>query len=222
MSRKSPTHRNGHEVIPQFVENSFAFNFRPRNAVQRDALELFSTCDVLGLIGPAGTGKSVLAVALALSEILHKRAERLTLIRPCVEAAEHALGWLGGGLDEKLDPHYAGFSEAIHRVAFGFPGKLMRRLAISFLRSMTFTSEVAVLDEAQNCTLAELKLVLTRLGEGAKLIIVGDPEQVDIKRSGLEEFFQRLDGAPGIVRLDFSERDIVRHPRMGGWLQRLR
>lgn len=229
MPRKPPARRDGRDgrngrddAPPPVVGTGFAYHFRPRNRTQREALDVFPGVDVLGLVGPAGTGKSVLAAALALAEILHKRAERLTVIRPCVEAAEHPLGWLAGGLDEKLLPHYAAFGEAVHRISFGFPEKLLRRLAVSFLRGLTFSDEVVIVDEAQNLTLRELRLVVSRLGERAKLLVVGDPEQTDIGNSGLVEFFRRLDGAPGIARLDFGDADVVRHPRMGEWLRRLR
>lgn len=200
----------------------FAFRFEPRNQPQREAQFLFPTSDILGLIGPAGSGKTVSAVALGVGEVFARRAERITVIRPCVEAGENSLGWLGGSLEDKMDPHYAVFHEAIARVSFGFPARSLRRLAINFVRGMTFTDEVVIVDEAQNFTLKELRLVLERLGERARLVFLGDPEQPDIARSGLLEFFGRLDGASGVARVDFTDADIVRHHRLAEWLQRLR
>lgn len=200
----------------------FAYRFEARNQPQREAQFLFSTADVLGLIGPAGSGKTVAAVALGVGEVFARRAERVTVIRPCVEAGENPLGWLGGSLDDKMDPHYAVFHEAINRVSFGFPAKCLRRLAINFVRGMTFTDEIVIVDEAQNFTLKELRLLLERLGERARIIFLGDPEQPDVGNSGLLEFFYRLDGASGVARVDFSDADIVRHPRLKEWLHRLR
>lgn len=200
----------------------FAYRFEARNQPQREAQFLFPTADVLGLIGPAGSGKTIAAVALGVGEVFARRAERITVIRPCVEAGEHSLGWLGGSLEDKMDPHYQVFHDAISRVSFGFPAKCLRRLAINFVRGMTFMDEVVVVDEAQNFTLKELRLLLERLGERARLIFLGDPEQPDVSNSGLIEFFLRLDGAAGVARVDFRDEDIVRHPRLAGWLERLR
>lgn len=200
----------------------FAYRFEARNQPQREAQFLFPTSDVLGLIGPAGSGKTVAAVALGVGEVFARRAERITVIRPCVEAGENSLGWLGGSLEDKMDPHYQVFHEAIHRVSFGFPSKCLRRLAINFVRGMTFTDEVVIVDEAQNFTLKELRLLLERLGERARIIFLGDPEQPDVTNSGLVEFFLRLDGAAGVARVDFCDEDIVRHPRLKEWLHRLR
>ncbi len=200
----------------------WSVSFRPRNAAQAEASELFHRVDILTLLGPSGSGKTVVALALAAGEVYRHAVERITLIRPCVEAAEHTLGWLGGGLDEKLDPHYLAFSEALASVAKGMPAKRLRRLALSFARGLTFSNEIAVLDEAQNCTFAELKLILTRLGTGSKLVIVGDPEQTDIRNSGLLKFAGRMDGASGFAAVRFSDDDVIRHPRQKEWLRRLR
>lgn len=204
------------------IQTPFIYRFEPRNQSQREAYHLFPSCDLLGLIGPAGSGKTVAAVALGLGEVYHRRAERITVIRPCVEAGENPLGWLGGSLEDKMDPHYLVFHEAIARVSFGFPAKHLRRLAINFVRGMTFSNEVVIVDEAQNFTLKELRLILERLGEGAQLMVLGDPEQPDVTNSGLVEFFERLTGAPGVGCVRFTDDDIVRHPRLRDWLNRLR
>lgn len=200
----------------------FAYRFEPRNPPQREAQCLFPTCDVLGMIGPAGSGKTIAAVALGVGEVYARRAERITVIRPCVEAGENPLGWLGGSLEEKMDPHYAVFHDAIRRVSFGFPAKCLRRLAINFIRGETFLDEIVIVDEAQNFTIGELQLVLERLGERSRMVMLGDPDQPDIPHSGLVEFFDLLDGASGISRVEFTDNDIVRHPRLREWLQRLR
>lgn len=222
MPRKPPAHRRS-EPAPARGDDDFAFHFRPRNAGQVAAVANFPHADVLNLVGPSGTGKTVVAIALAIGEVRRKQAEMVTVVRACVEAADSELGWLGGKLDEKLSPHYLAFDEAIRSIAFNFPPKRLRQLAISFARGLTFSNQVVILDEAQNCTFRELKLILTRLGEErAKLIVCGDPEQVDVDNSGLEEFVGRLDGAEGVRTVRFGDEDIVRHPHMGEWLCRLR
>lgn len=207
---------------PPPPEEPFTFHFRPRNDRQREAEFLFPSCDILGLIGPAGTGKTIAAAALGVSEVYHGRAKRLTVIRPCVEAGDNPIGWLAGTLEDKLNPHYAVFGEKIREVSHKFPAKKLRKLSLNYIRGMTFRSEVVIVDEAQNFTLKELRLILERLGEGSQLIFMGDPEQPDIARSGLVEFFERLHGVEGVGCVQFLDEDIVRHPRLGLWLHRLR
>lgn len=201
---------------------SFWISFRPRNVGQQEAVSLFPRADVLCLAGPAGSGKSVAAAALALGEVRAGRARHVTLLRPAVEAGSQRLGFIPGDVDDKLGPHYAAFGQAIAKVADKVPPEVVQWQALNYLRGHTFETEVVVLDEAQNCTLAELTLVLSRLGNGAKLLILGDPEQPDIHDSGLDEFLDRLDGAAGIECVEFTDEDIVRHPRMREWLRRLR
>jgi len=205
------------------------FRFRPRNEPQSQAWGLFAGVDILIMPGPAGAGKTVVAMALAAREVLDGYADHITLIRPAVEAGNQRLGFLPGEVDDKLGPHYAAFFEALGCVVplkgpGKFPAENLKPQALAYLRGRTFRHEIVVLDEAQNCTRAELLLVLSRVGEGAKLIVLGDPEQSDLPagKGGLPWFVERLEGAAGVGVVRFLDEHVVRHPRMSGWLKRLR
>ena len=199
-----------------------AFYWRPINEPQRQAMEFFREgADVLFLVGPAGTGKTLASLALAVGEVISTRADGITLLRPTIESSR-PMGFLPGEVPDKLEPHLAAYRETLPKIVFDFPADLIEARALQFLRGLTFDRRVVLLDEAQNCTYEDLTLVLTRLGEGSRLLILGDPEQPDISGSGLLDFRDALVGAPGVESVVFADNDAVRHSRLAIWLARIR
>jgi phosphate starvation-inducible protein PhoH and related proteins len=173
---------------------------------------------VFGL-GPAGTGKTYLAVAAGVDLLMSGRVERLILSRPAVEAGER-LGFLPGDLRDKVDPYLRPIFDALNDMLP--PELLQKRLAsgeievapIAFMRGRTLSHAFVILDEAQNTTPVQMKMFLTRLGEGSRMVVTGDPTQVDLPsgtRSGLAEALETLDGVEGVVAVRLTDRDVVRH-----------
>ena len=173
---------------------------------------------VFGL-GPAGTGKTYLAVAAAVDLLMTGRVERIILSRPAVEAGER-LGFLPGDLRDKVDPYLRPIFDALNDM---LPAdQLARRLGngeievapIAFMRGRTLAHAFVILDEAQNTTPVQMKMFLTRLGEGSRMVVTGDPTQVDLPlgaRSGLAEALETLGGIDGIAVVRLTDRDVVRH-----------
>jgi phosphate starvation-inducible PhoH-like protein len=174
---------------------------------------------VFGL-GPAGTGKTYLAVAAAVDLLMGGRVERIILSRPAIEAGER-LGFLPGDVRDKVDPYLRPIFDALNDM---LPAEqLAKRLAtgeievapIAFMRGRTLSQAFVILDEAQNTTPVQMKMFLTRLGEGSRMVVTGDPTQVDLPagtRSGLAEALEILDGVEGIATVSLTDRDVVRHP----------
>jgi phosphate starvation-inducible protein PhoH and related proteins len=174
---------------------------------------------VFGL-GPAGTGKTYLAVAAAVDLLMTGQVERIILSRPAVEAGER-LGFLPGDLREKVDPYLRPIFDALNDM---IPAdQLQKRLGtgeievapIAFMRGRTLSRAFVILDEAQNTTPVQMKMFLTRLGEGSRMVVTGDPTQIDLPpatRSGLADALDALDGVEGVSVVRFTERDVVRHP----------
>lgn len=192
----------------------------PRTATQRlYAMELFQKELVFG-IGPAGTGKTYLAVAAAVSMFLEGRVDKIILSRPAVEAGER-LGFLPGTEKDKMDPYLRPLYDALHDM---LPGKQVDKLMeekrievapLAFMRGRTLANAFIVLDEAQNTTAMQMKMFLTRMGEGSFMAITGDPTQVDLPRgttSGLVEALQILNQVKEIGFVRFNADDVVRHP----------
>ncbi len=171
-------------------------------------------------IGPAGTGKTYLAVAHAAMLLERGLVERIILSRPAVEAGER-LGFLPGDMKEKVDPYLRPLYDALYDV---MPGEKVERAIgagaieiapLAFMRGRTLARAAVILDEAQNTTPMQMKMFLTRLGENSRMIVTGDPTQIDLPpntRSGLVEALRVLDGVPGIVTVRFNDSDVVRHP----------
>lgn len=171
-------------------------------------------------IGPAGTGKTYLAVAHAAMLLERGLVERIILSRPAVEAGER-LGFLPGDMKEKVDPYLRPLYDALYdmmpadKVERALAAGVIEIAPLAFMRGRTLAHSAVILDEAQNTTSMQMKMFLTRLGEGARMIVTGDPTQVDLPpntKSGLVEALRILDGVPGIVTVRFTDADVVRHP----------
>ena len=171
-------------------------------------------------IGPAGTGKTYLAVAHAAMLLERGLVERIILSRPAVEAGER-LGFLPGDMKEKVDPYLRPLYDALYdmmpadKVERALAAGVIEIAPLDFMRGRTLGHAAVILDESQNTTSMQMKMFLTRLGEGARMIVTGDPTQVDLPantKSGLVEAMRILDGVPGIVTVRFNDTDVVRHP----------
>ena len=192
----------------------------PKTAAQAAYLDLLSRCELVFGAGPAGTGKTFLAVAHGASMLLRGEVDRLVVTRPAVEAGER-LGFLPGDLTEKVDPYMAPVWEALNDILGA--DQLRRRrekgeievAPIAFMRGRTLNNAFVVVDEAQNASRLQMKMVLTRLGEGARMAVTGDPSQVDLPNphdSGLAHAIGILDGVKGVGVARFRPEDVVRHP----------
>jgi len=192
----------------------------PRSPAQAAYIEMLARHEMVFGIGPAGTGKTYLAVAQGVAMLQAGRVDRIVLSRPAVEAGER-LGFLPGDLKEKVDPYLRPLYDALHDM---LPAEqVARRLAsgeievapLAFMRGRTLAHCFAILDEAQNTTPAQIKMFLTRMGEGTRMVVTGDPTQVDLppgQQSGLTEALNILEGVEGLAVARFAERDVVRHP----------
>jgi phosphate starvation-inducible protein PhoH and related proteins len=193
---------------------------KPRGANQLGYVKAVQTNDINFGIGPAGTGKTYLAVACAVEALLKDQIERILLVRPAVEAGEK-LGFLPGDLAQKVDPYLRPLYDALFEMlGFDTVGKLMERGVIevaplAFMRGRTLNNSFVILDESQNTTREQMKMFLTRIGFGTTAIITGDPTQIDLPRgmaSGLRHAVEVLEGVPGISFTHFTAKDVVRHP----------
>jgi phosphate starvation-inducible PhoH-like protein len=192
----------------------------PRSAGQAAYVKAMRENELVFGLGPAGTGKTYLAVAAAIDLLMAGRVERVILSRPAVEAGER-LGFLPGDLREKVDPYLRPIFDALNDM---MPAdQLAKRLGsgelevapIAFMRGRTLSHAIVILDEAQNTTPVQMKMFLTRLGEGSRMVVTGDPTQVDLPpgaRSGLADALEALRGVESIGIVRFTEKDVVRHP----------
>jgi len=191
----------------------------PRTLRQQTYLKAMIDDDIVISIGPAGTGKTYLAVAMAAAYLLEKKVRRIVLARPAVEAGEK-LGFLPGDLVEKVNPYLRPLYDALYDIiGYEKVGRMLERgiievAPIAFMRGRTLNDSFIILDEAQNTTTEQMKMFLTRIGFGSKAVINGDVTQVDLpqgRRSGLREAEVVLAGIEGIRFFRFDERDVVRH-----------
>jgi phosphate starvation-inducible PhoH-like protein len=192
---------------------------QPKSATQRRYLEAIENYDMVFGIGPAGTGKTYLAVAMAVAMLLARRVQRIILARPAVEAGER-LGFLPGTIQEKVDPYMRPLYDALYDLLEGekveryLERHIIEIAPIAFMRGRTLNDSFVILDEAQNTTGEQMKMFLTRLGFNSKAVITGDITQIDLpggKRSGLLEAIDVVTGIGGITFVYFSEKDVVRH-----------
>jgi phosphate starvation-inducible PhoH-like protein len=191
----------------------------PKTITQRRYVDAIERHDLVFGIGPAGTGKTYLAVAMAVSALLSKRVSRIVLARPAVEAGER-LGFLPGTLQEKVDPYLRPLYDALYDMLDAEKiEKLLERnvievAPIAFMRGRTLSDCFIIMDEAQNSTPEQMKMILTRQGFNSKMVVTGDPTQIDLPgglRSGLVEVVDVLRGIDGISFVQFDDRDVVRH-----------
>jgi phosphate starvation-inducible protein PhoH and related proteins len=195
----------------------------PRTPAQLEYVRAIESHDVVFGLGPAGTGKTYLAMAMALTLLKRRVMQRIVLTRPAVEAGE-ALGFLPGDLREKVAPYLRPLYDAIHDMLDPEEGQryleegTIEIAPLAFMRGRTLSRSFVILDEAQNTTREQMFMALTRLGDESRMVITGDTSQVDLKpgvRSGLTEAEHALEGVDGIAFQRFSQADIIRHPVVG-------
>lgn len=215
----------GDNMIEGMPENTILFgvNGRPISAKtsnQRKLVKLYDKNDLLFACGPAGTGKTYTAIALAVRALKNREVERIILSRPAVEAGEN-LGFLPGDMKEKIDPYLQPLYDALrdmipqHRLRDYMEDEVIHIAPLAYMRGRTLNNAIVILDEAQNTTMNQLKMFLTRMGKNAKFIVNGDLTQVDLPprvKSGLGHAIALLDGIKGIGVVRFDGSDIIRHP----------
>lgn len=214
--------RHEHEAPPIMIRTRKK-TIVPRSATQIRYMEALTRNDIIFALGPAGTGKTYLAVAQAVSQLITGSVDRLILSRPAVEAGER-LGFLPGDMKEKVDPYLRPLYDALYDC---LPAEQVeRRIAsgeieiapIAFMRGRTLADAFVILDEAQNTTPMQMKMFLTRFGQNSRMVVCGDPKQVDLPdpgKSGLADAVSRLEGVEGIATVTFGIGDVVRHPVVG-------
>ncbi len=195
----------------------------PRTPTQGTYIEAIRKHELVFGIGPAGTGKTYLAVACAAEALMNGEVDRIVLSRPAVEAGER-LGFLPGDMKEKVDPYLRPLYDALYDmmpaslVAKGIVENQIEIAPLAFMRGRTLSSAFVILDEAQNTTPQQMKMFLTRLGEGSRMVVTGDPTQVDLPSgisSGLADAVAVLKGVSGVASVGFNNADIVRHALVG-------
>jgi phosphate starvation-inducible PhoH-like protein len=211
------SHPTGDAVI---VHGTDGKPIRARNKTQQDLVKSYFENDLIFAIGPAGTGKTYMAIALAVRALKNREIKRIILTRPAVEAGER-LGFLPGDLKDKLDPYLQPLYDALSDM---IPSKRLQEFMadgtiqiapLAYMRGRTLDKACVILDEAQNTNLGQLKMFLTRMGTSAKFIVTGDATQIDLPRredSGLLAGIKLLEGIKGISTIRFTNEDIVRHP----------
>jgi len=200
----------------------FGINGKPivaRNTNQQKLVDDFDENDMVFALGPAGTGKTYIAIALAVRSLKNKEIRKIILSRPAVEAGEK-LGFLPGDMKDKIDPYLQPLYDALEdmipasKLKEYIENKVIQIAPLAFMRGRTLNDAVIILDEAQNTTIPQIKMFMTRLGTNAKMIITGDITQIDLppsQQSGLKHALNILKGIKGIARIDFTKKDIVRH-----------
>lgn len=186
-----------------------------KNAAQETYLNAIKNSEIIIATGPAGTGKTYVSTSFAAEQLYFRKINKLILTRPNVEAGE-TMGFLPGSLEEKYEPYLFPFLEILQEklgktfVEYLIKTKVIEPIPIGFMRGRTFKNSVVILDEAQNATKEQIKLILSRIGTQCKIILEGDIDQADIASSGLEDASKRLIEIPGIQIVKFQESDIVR------------
>lgn len=187
---------------------------------QKRLVESYTDNDLIFAIGPAGTGKTYIAIALAIKALKERQVQRIILSRPAVEAGEK-LGFLPGDFKEKLDPYLQALYDALDdilppkKLGSLMQDRIVQIAPLAYMRGRTLSNAIVILDEAQNTTVNQLKMFLTRMGENSKFIVTGDVTQIDLerdKKSGLIQAKNKLNNIKGISIIEFNEADVVRHP----------
>lgn len=215
-----PTTKHPAVSLQEYVVTTRKKNIVPYTHIQLEYLKTLQQKELVFAAGPAGTGKTYIAVAMAVSMFLNKQVERIILSRPAVEAGEK-LGFLPGDLKEKIDPYLRPLYDALHDM---LPAEQINKFMetneieiapLAFMRGRTLNHAFIILDEAQNTTATQMKMFLTRLGEGSRVVVTGDLSQVDLPphtKSGLSDALVKLRQIKEIGFIHFSDRDIIRHP----------
>ena len=212
--------KNNSEKKVEYIIKTPKKSVIPRSERQKDYVRALKESDIIISAGPAGTGKTFLAVAIALTMLLDKKIERIILSRPAVEAGER-LGFLPGDMREKVDPYLRPLYDSLYDL-LDFE-KIQKKIEVgdieiaplAFMRGRTLKNSFAILDEAQNATDTQIKMFLTRIGENSKIVINGDPSQIDLpnkSQSGLNRSKKLLGHLKEISVVDFDHKDVVRHP----------
>lgn len=192
---------------------------RPRSAGQAQYIKAIREHDLTLAVGPAGTGKTYLAVALAVEALKQRRVRKLVLVRPAVEAGE-SLGYLPGDLQAKINPYLRPLLDALHdmmthdQIKTYMDQETIEVLPLAYMRGRTLSEAFIILDEGQNTTVSQMKMFLTRMGEHSKIVVSGDTTQVDLPhgtRSGLTDALERLQDIQGVCQIHLTNADIVRH-----------
>lgn len=240
-SPKSHTHRTGNVIRPTFDDydwhpldeeidagrdKAYVKTVRPRTDGQRDLMEAIASHNLTVAIGPAGTGKTYLAICAAVEALEKGAVEKIILSRPAMEAGE-SLGYLPGDMHEKMAPYLRPLYDAL---GDRLGGKKVRQYMddgtieiapVGFMRGRTLNNAFIVIDEAQNCTYGQLKMLLSRLGWHSTMVVTGDPGQSDLLPgvSGLDEVSQKFEALPNIAVVRLNQTDIVRHPLVAEMLE---
>ena len=212
--------KNSSEKKVEYIIKTPKKSVIPRSEKQKDYVRALKESDIIISAGPAGTGKTFLAVAVGLTMLLDKKIERIILSRPAVEAGER-LGFLPGDMREKVDPYLRPLYDSLYDL-LDFE-KIQKKIEVgdieiaplAFMRGRTLKNSFAILDEAQNATDTQIKMFLTRIGENSKIVINGDPSQIDLPNkslSGLNKSKKLLEHLKEISVVDFDHKDVVRHP----------
>lgn len=206
-----------------FLNSNSGDSIRPKNESQKLLVESFERFDLIFAIGAAGTGKTYLSVALAVKALKEKRVKKIVITRPVVEAGE-SLGFLPGDLKEKVDPYLRPIYDAFISLMGSEKTKLYEESGVieiaplAYMRGRTLDNAFVLLDEAQNTTAMQMRMFLTRMGPNAKVVITGDPSQIDLPsrvKSGLVEALDALKGVAGIKTITFTESEVIRHKLVG-------
>lgn len=216
MATRSGKKARKQQVNPR--QNPIEYGFKdvkPLNYIQEQYLDAIRQNEVVFGVGSAGTGKTYVAASYAAGELFHRRINKIILTRPNVETGR-GLGFLPGELEEKYAPYLEPFDNVFQRCLgkgfyeYAIKNKDIEPRPIGFMRGATFDNAIVLVDEAQNLTKTELKMLLSRIGKNCKVILSGDPDQRDLGNSGLEDAIKRLEGIEGIEIVRFLEQDIVR------------
>jgi phosphate starvation-inducible protein PhoH and related proteins len=217
-----------HEHVEERRDQSYVRKVKPQNNNQAMLMEAIASNNLTLAVGPAGTGKTYLAISAAVEALEAGRVDRIVLSRPAIEAGE-SIGFLPGDLHEKMAPYLRPLYDALNdriggkRLKQHLQDGAIEIAPIGYMRGRTLNNAFVVIDEAQNCTYGQIKMLLTRLGWHSTMVLTGDPDQSDLLQgmSGLTEIVNRLEGVEGIGTVRLTAQDVVRHPLVASMLGRL-